>query len=215
MPYIYTLAGDAHHRDGTIMRGMVMDFPEDPKVRDLETQYMFGPAILVAPVIEPGVERRYVYLPEGTEWYDFNSGERMPGGRVIDANAPLARMPLFVKAGSIVPTGPAIQHTGESLNAPLTLNVYTGADGSFEIYEDDGLSYGCEEGQWSRIPVNYEEATGTLTIGTREGGFEGMAEEREIAVRWISGPETVPADFDAEPAEILVYAGEAVTAVRN
>jgi alpha-D-xyloside xylohydrolase len=215
MPYIYTLAGDAHHRDDTIMRGLVMDFPNDPAVRDLSTEYLFGPAILVAPVVEAGATARAVYLPAGTDWYDFHTGEKLAGGASVEADAPLARMPLFVKAGSIVPTGPAIQHSGESLNAPLTLNVYTGADGSFEIYEDDGLSYGYEEGQWSRIPVSWDEAGNTLTIGARKGGFEGMAESREISVRWITGTDTVPADFDAEAVETLDYMGEAVIVTRD
>jgi alpha-D-xyloside xylohydrolase len=215
MPYIYTLAGDAHHRDGTIMRGMVMDFADDPAARDLNTQYLFGPAMLVAPVVEPGVTSREVYLPAGADWYDFHSGEKHAGGSAIDAAAPLERMPLFVKAGSIVPTGPAIQHTGESLNAPLTLNVYTGADGSFEIYEDDGLSYGYEDGQWSRIPVEYDEAAGALTIGARTGSFEGMAEQREINVRWITGPETVPAELDLPADETLDYSGEAISVTRS
>jgi len=215
MPYIYTLAGDAWQRDGTIMRGLVMDFPNDLDARNVSTQYLFGPAFLVAPVYEGGADHRSVYLPAGAEWYDFNTGERNAGGQTIEAAAPLARMPLFVRAGSIVPTGPAIQHTGESLDAPLTLDVYTGADGEFSIYEDDGLTYGYEDGAWSRIPVRYDEASGSLTIGAREGGFEGMAGERPVAVRWIEGPGTVPADLDAEPDAALTYTGEAVTVTRD
>jgi alpha-D-xyloside xylohydrolase len=214
MPYIYTLAGDAHHRDGTMMRGLAMDFPDDPAVRDIATQYMFGPALLVSPVFESGARSREVYLPEGADWYDFHNGEKHAGGRTIDAKAPLARMPLFVRAGSILPVGPAIQHTGESLNAPIVLHVYTGADGTFEIYEDDGLSYDYEEGQWSRIPVRYDEASGTLYIGKREGGFDGMAEERSIAVRWIGGSDARAADFDVEPDVTLVYSGSPMTVER-
>jgi len=215
MPYIYTLAGDAYHRDGTIMRGLVMDFPNDAAVRDIADQYLFGPSLLVAPVTEAGAVSRSVYLPSGSDWYDFNTGEKHAGGQTIEAAAPLERMPLFVRAGSIVPTGPAIQYTGESLNAPLTLNVHTGANGAFEIYEDDGLSYGYEDGQWSRIPASYDEAAGTLTIGRRVGGFDGMAPEREIAVRWITGTETPPADFDAAPDAKLDYLGEPVTLRRE
>jgi alpha-D-xyloside xylohydrolase len=208
MPYIYTLAGDAYHRDGTIMRGLVMDFPDDPAVRDISTQYMFGPAFLVSPVFEADARSREVYLPAGTDWYDFHTGRKLSGGTRTVADAPLARMPLFVRAGSIVPSGPAIQHTGESLNAPLVLNVFTGADGHFEIYEDDGHGYGYEEGQWSRIPVSYDQSEGRLTIGERQGGFDGMAGERTIGIRWISGPETPPGRLDAEPDATLRYTGE-------
>jgi alpha-D-xyloside xylohydrolase len=214
LPYLYTIAGDAYHRDGTMMRGLVMDFPGDPAVRDIATQYMFGPALLVNPVYEYGARSRTVYLPAGSDWYDFYSGERHGGGSTIVAVAPLARMPLFVRAGSILPTGPAIQQSGESLNAPILLNVYTGADGRFEIYEDDGLSYGYENGRWSRIPVRYDESEGLLRIGERLGSFDGMAEERRLAVRFISGPDPRAADFDAEPGAILTYRGTPLTVER-
>jgi alpha-D-xyloside xylohydrolase len=214
LPYIYTLAGDAHHRDGTIMRGLAMDFQHDATALNIATQYMFGPALLVSPVFESGARSRPVYLPRGSDWYDFHSGKKHSGGRTIAASAPLARMPLFVRAGSIVPLGPAIQHTGESLNAPITLHVYTGADGSFDIYEDDGLSYEYENGQWSRIPVRYDDASGSLHIGKRVGGFDGLADDRTIAIRWIDGTDTPPAEFDAEPDVALTYSGSPLAAER-
>ena len=207
MPYIYTLAGDAHQRDGTLMRALVMDFPDDRTARDVTTQFLFGPAFLVNPVSEFGARSRPVYLPAGNAWHDFNSGTVYAGGATIEAAAPLGRMPLFVRAGAIVPTGPDIQHTGASLNAPLLLQVYTGADGRFEIYEDDGLSYDYERGQWSRIPVGWDEARGRLTLGAREGGFEGMAPQRRIAVRWIDAASAPGAELDAEPDLILDYDG--------
>jgi alpha-D-xyloside xylohydrolase len=215
LPYIYTLAGDSYHKDGTMMRGLAMDFRNDPKVRDIATQYMLGPALLVNPVYEYAARSRSVYLPAGTDWYDFYTGEKYSGGNTVDAVAPLSRMPLFVRAGAIVPVGPAIQHTGESLNAPVLLNVYTGADGSFEIYEDDGLTSGYEEGQWSRIPMRYDDAAGILHIGKRVGGFEGMSGERSIGVRWISGPDERVVDFDAGPDVTLVYTGKPVTVSRR
>jgi alpha-D-xyloside xylohydrolase len=202
LPYIYTVAGDSYHKDGTMMRGLAMDFPNDPKVRDIATQYMFGPALLVNPVYEYGARSRPVYLPAGTDWYDFYTGEKRAGGNTIDAKAPLSRMPLFVRSGAIVPAGPAIQHTGESLNAPVVLNVYTGADGSFEIYEDDGLTSGYEDGQWSRIPIRYDEAAGALYIGERVGGFEGMSAERSIGVRWISGPDELRSSTPASRSHL-------------
>ncbi len=210
LPYIYTLAGDAHHKQGTMMRGLAMDFGYDPKVRDINTQYMFGSSLLVNPVYEFGARSRSVYLPAGADWYDFNSGKKYTGGQTIEAAAPYSRMPLFVKAGSILPSGPAIQHVGESLNAPLTLNVFTGADGRFEIYEDDGKSYDYEQGHWSRIPVHYDEASGSLTIDERIGNFAGMAEIRQINVRWIK-PGQQPSDFDAKPDLTVSYQGKPIT----
>lgn len=214
LPYIYTLAGDAWQRDGTLMRGLVMDFPDDPQARDVATEYLFGPAFLVAPVYEPGARRRELYLPAGADWYDFYTGEQHAGGQAIAAAAPLTRLPLFVRAGAIVPSGPAIQHTGESLNAPLTLNVYTGADGTFDIYEDDGTSYDYERGEWSRIPLRWDEVRGELTIGARVGGFEEMANERRITVRWIDGPDPQAANFDAAPDATVTYRGEPLTLER-
>lgn len=207
MPYIYTLAGDAYHKDGTMMRGLAMDFGNDPNVRDINTQYLFGPSLLVNPVYEFGARSRDVYLPAGDDWYDFHSGEKYSGGRQIQAKAPYTRMPLFVKAGSILPTGPEIQHTGESLNTSLTVNVFTGADGKFEIYEDDGSSYGYEQGEWSRIPLSYNDASGELVIGERIGSFDGMAETRQINVRWIAEGDSA-ADFEADPAQAVEYSGE-------
>jgi alpha-D-xyloside xylohydrolase len=214
LPYIYSLAGDAWRNDGTMMRGLVMDFAADPKVFGIATQYLFGPALLVNPVYESGARSRSVYLPAGSDWYDFYSGERYVGGTTIDADAPLVRMPLFVRAGSIIPTGPAIQHTGESLNAPLLLNVYTGADGQFDIYEDDGVSYRYEDGQYSRIPIRYDDRSGTVEIGRREGGFDGMAADRIIGVRWIDGADAKAADFDAPPDMTLEYSGAPLSAHR-
>lgn len=213
MPYIYTLAGDTFHKDGTIMRGLVMDFPNDRKAWDINTQYMFGPAFLVNPVYEDKARSRDVYLPAGADWYNFYTGEKLTGGQTIKADAPLSQMPLFVKAGSIVPTGPLIQHVDEGLNAPITLNIYMGANGSFDIYEDDGRSVKYEKGEWSRIPVSYDEATATVTIGDRVGSFTGMSENRKISVRFIFGPSKDAANFDAV-AQTVDYSGKAVSVKR-
>jgi alpha-D-xyloside xylohydrolase len=208
MPYIYSQAGDMYHKDGTLMRALVMDFPQDVAVRNIGDQYMFGPALLVAPVYEYRSHLREVYLPAGSQWYDFHTGKVYEGGQRISATTPLSRMPLFVRAGSIIPTGPDIQYTDQLLNAPLTLLVYTGADGAFELYEDDGRSYAYEGGAWSRIPMNYDAAAGTLTIGKRIGEFAGMEKNRTIHVRWIAGETPDATNFDAAPARTVQYSGE-------
>lgn len=187
MPYIYTLAGETYWNDSTIMRGLPMDFPADDKVRNIDDEYMFGPALLVAPVTVYKATTRSVYLPAGTAWYDFHSGKRYEGGVSIDADAPLVRMPLFVRAGAIVPTGPAIQYTGEKPDAPITLLVYEGANGHFELYEDKGTDYGYEQGHYSRIPFSYDDATHTLTIGQREGDGSGAPLKRRFIIRRIDG----------------------------
>jgi alpha-D-xyloside xylohydrolase len=214
MPYIYTLAADTYHKDSTMMRALVMDFPADKKVWDINTQYMFGPSILVSPVTDYKARSRELYLPEGTDWYNFWTGERATGGQTLTVAAPLNQIPLFVKAGSILTTGPEIQYTDEGLNAPITVTVYTGANGSFELYEDDGRSNNYLEGKFSRIPMSYDDASGTLTIGERVGDFPGMAKERKISVRWISGTADDAARFD-RVAEKLDYNGSVLTIKRT
>jgi len=196
------------------MRGLVMDFPGDRAVLGIDDEYLLGPALLVSPVYEYGARKRKVYLPAGTRWYDFYSGTVFAGGETIDAAAPLERMPVFVKAGAIVPIGPAIEYTGQKPDAPVTLYVYTGANGKFELYEDDGVSYGYERGEFARIPFTYDDATGTLTIGSRSGGFPHMPGKRTFHVRWISGP-TDAANFDAKADATVEYAGQRVTVARQ
>ncbi|MDE2051021.1 MAG: DUF5110 domain-containing protein [Gammaproteobacteria bacterium] len=207
MPYIYTLAGDTWRSDSTIMRALEMDFPRDPKVRDIADEYMFGPAFLVSPVYQYRARRREVYLPAGAIWYDFHTNHTFQGGRRISADAPLSRMPLFVRAGSIVPVGPAIQYTGEKPDAPITLLVYTGADGSFALYEDEGINTDYQHGAYTTIPISYEQTTGTLTLGRRTGRFPGMQRTRTFLIRWIT-PQSRPGDdFSAPPDRSVEYSG--------
>jgi alpha-D-xyloside xylohydrolase len=211
-PYIYTLGADTWARDGTIMRGLVMDFPADRKAWDVKDEYLFGPAFLVAPVHDYKARSRPVYLPAGADWYDVYSGERRAGGAEITAAAPLDRMPLFVRAGSIIPTGPTIQHTGEKPDAPLTLLVYPGADGAFSLYEDDGLTNAYAKGAYARVPITWDERKRVLTLGAREGGFPGLVGKREIRVLWMAPGRAL--DLDAPADARVVYDGAAVSLKR-
>jgi alpha-D-xyloside xylohydrolase len=211
LPYIYTVAADTFHRDGTIMRGLAMDFVDDVAARDVRDEYLFGKAFLVAPVYKHKARTRKVYLPAGADWYDFHSGTKSAGGQAIDAAAPLARMPLYVRAGSIVPVGADIQYTADQPGAPITLFVFTGADGSFDYYEDDGVSYGYERGEFARIPLRYDAAKGTLTIGARSGRYPGMPESRTFKVRWIKAGGKAPADLDAAADSSVEYSGTEIT----
>jgi alpha-D-xyloside xylohydrolase len=210
MPYIYTLAGDTWLDDSTIMRALEMDFASDPRVRDIADEYMFGPAFLVSPVYAYQARSRAVYLPAGSLWYDFYTNRTVQGGQRIAAAAPLARMPLFVRAGSIVPVGPAIEYTGEKPDAPLTLLVYTGASGRFTLYEDDGTNLDYRQGKYTTIPFSYDRATGTLTIGQRSGEFRGMKKQRRFLIRWMS-PQARPGDdFTAPPDASVRYSGATI-----
>lgn len=198
MPYIYSIAGKVTLQDYTMLRALAFDFREDTKTYDISDQYMFGPAFLVNPVTEPmyyesgsmelpGVKRvRRVYLPETSSWYDFWTGGRLAGGQELEAAAPLGIMPLFVKAGSIVPMGPMVQHTGEKPDAPVELRIYPGADGAFTLYEDEGDNYNYENGAYATISLHWDESARQLSFGERQGTYEGMPCSRVFNIVLVS-----------------------------
>jgi len=215
MPYIYSLAGAVAHQSYTMMRALAFDFRDDPRVYDIGDQFMFGPAFLVAPVTRPmyygpgsralhGIPRsRPVYLPDGV-WYDYWTDDRLIGGRTVEAKADLETVPLFVRAGSIVPTGPDRQYADEKPDAEIFLKVYPGADGEFTLYEDEGDNYNYEKGAFATITLRWNDADRTLVIGARQGGYEGMPAVRQFIVEFAG---------DAG-RQIVHYRGEAV-AVRQ
>ena len=209
MPYLYSLAGAAHFDDYTLMRGLPMDFPDDPQVRDLDDQWLLGPTLMPCPVSEYQVRSREVYFPQ-TGWYDFYTGTFTDGGRSVTVPAPYERMPLFVREGSILPVGPAMEWSDEKPADDIRIYVYAGADARFTLYEDDGLTYGYERGAFTKIPLAWDEASRTLTIGAREGSFPGMLRERTFTVIVVD-PEH-PAAFDPDADGIRIrYDGAAVT----
>ncbi len=211
MPYIYSLDGMVHFDNYTIMRGLAMDFPQDKNVLNIGDEYMFGPSLLINPVYKYKARSRSVYLPESKGWYDLYSGKYLEGGQTINASAPYSRMPIFVKAGSILPFGPEIQYTGQKPNNPITLFVYTGADGHFTLYEDDGTTYNYEKGQYTDIPITYNEQDHSLTIGKREGSFPGTIQERTFRVVWLSRDHPAKLNFEARPDAVIKYNGEETT----
>jgi len=210
LPYIYTLAGEVTHRAGTMLRPLAMDFASDKLARDLPDEYMFGPAFLVAPVTTYKARTRSVYLPKAEGWYDFWTGKSAAPGTRSDAPAPYDAIPVFVKAGAIVPFGPELQYTGEKPADPLTVYVYSGANGSFSLYEDQGITYDYEKGAYTQIPMQWNEATGTLTVGRRQGSFPEMLKERDIRVVLVSKDKPVGFSFDATPVKSVHYRGETV-----
>ena len=208
MPYLYSLAGAVHFEDYTMMRGLPMDFPGDPKVRDLSDQWMFGPALMPCPVYEYKARSREVYFPEGG-WYDFYTGAYIAGGQTLTADAPYERIPLYVRAGSIIPFGPDMQWSDEKPADNIRLYVYAGRDADFTLYEDDGVTYGYEKGAYATIPIHWDDASRTLTIGARKGSFPGMLEERTFTVVVVDPAH--PAGFvpDAFGTEVL-YDGKSL-----
>ena len=186
MPYIYSLAGKTYFDDYTIMRPLVMDFLGDKKVENIGDTYMFGPAFLVAPVYEYGARKRDVYFPESAGWYDFYSNEFYAAGVEKTVDAPYGRMPLYVRAGSIVPCGPEIQWTDQKQADVIDLYVYQGADASFTLYEDENVNYNYEKGAYSKIAFSYDDRMKLLSIEEREGEFPGMLEERTFNIIPVS-----------------------------
>jgi alpha-D-xyloside xylohydrolase len=177
LPYTYSLARMTTHERYTPVRPLVMDFRTDERAANIGDAFMFGPALLVNPVTEPAASTRRVYLPEGG-WFDFWTGSKVHGGTTVDADAPLEKIPLFVRAGSIIPCGPDIQYSGESVADTLEIRIYTGASGSFTLYEDHGDSYEYELGKCATTEFRWDDATSTLSISARAGRFPGMSTSR-------------------------------------
>jgi alpha-D-xyloside xylohydrolase len=206
MPYTYTLAGMTYFNDYTIMRPLVMDFSSDKIVENISDQFMFGPSFMVCPVYKYQARNREVYFPEGENWFDFYTGQYIKGGQKLSVNAPYERIPLYIREGAIIPVGPDIQYTDEKNADTITLYVYRGGNGSFDLYEDDGINYNYEKGKFSRIAFGYNEAEGTLTISNREGEFDGMSKNRAFIIVQVSKDSPKAFKYDAQ-GQIISYNG--------
>ncbi|MFN8207680.1 MAG: glycoside hydrolase family 31 protein [Bacteroidales bacterium] len=209
LPYIYALAGKVNLEHYTLMRPLVMDFPLDPIGWNTDDQYMFGTAFMVCPVTEKGSVDRPVYLPDGG-WYDFWYGHYLEGGHSISASAPITTMPLFVREGSVVPLGPDLQYTNEKLPDTIRLLIYTGKSGSFDLYEDDGISNACEDGAYTVIPIRWDEEKRSLQIGKQEGDYKDKIKKRVFEISWITREKPVGYNELPDPDERVVYNGSGV-----
>lgn len=187
MPYLYALVRESSDTGIPILRAMWLHYPKDAQALARGDQYLWGRDILVAPVVEQGAATRVVYLPEGL-WYDFWTSEKMAGGREVTRNVDLETMPLYVRAGALIPMGPVIQHTAEKSDKPMTITVYPGADGKFEIYEDDGTTFNHQKGDYLKVMCEWREASRQLTL-TRTAGTRALsAQLQRIEVR-LAGTE--------------------------
>jgi alpha-D-xyloside xylohydrolase len=209
LPYIYSLAWKTTAEGYTPMRALVMDFPADRKVLEVADQFMYGPALLVGAVTKPAATSRDIYLPVGSTWYDFWTGATIQGGQFISAQAPLETIPLYARAGSILPMGPELQYTGEKPADPIELRIYRGANGSFELYEDDGLTYDYEKGQRTTIPITWNDATSTLTVGARKGSFASMLKQRTLQIVVVGTNHGTGEGVTASPDRTVQYDGSA------
>jgi len=208
MPYIYSLAWRVTSAGYTIMRPLVFDFQNDTMVYGIKDQFMFGPALLVNPVTAMGATSRSIYLPAGT-WTDFWTGQTKMGGGTSTVDAPLSQIPLYVRAGSIIPMGPNIQYATQSVD-PLEIRIYKGQNGSFTLYEDEGDTYGYESGKYAQIPFTWDEAAQQLTIGARTGSFTGMLASRTFNVVWVGANHGAGVGVTATPDQVVTYTGAQV-----
>ncbi|MGO4271493.1 TIM-barrel domain-containing protein, partial [Paenibacillus sp. TAF58] len=219
MPYIYSLSAQVYLHDYTLMRALSFDFRHDPNTYNIGDQFMFGPAFLVNPVTEPmyyncdselleGVKKtRYVYLPAGTEWYDFWTNQIYAGGQMIEAEAPLDRIPLYVKAGSIVPSGGSTQFAEERSNDHIQIRVYTGHNGTFEYYEDEGDNYSYEKGVCALIPMFWDEESRTLHMKERVGSYPGMSKNQTFNIKFYGAKDCNGALMGTEKETLINYVG--------
>jgi len=207
MPYIYSQAWQVTNNHGTLMRPLVMDWRKDVEAQNTGDEYLFGPAILVSPVTTQGATSKTVYLPQAT-WYDFWTGAKQEGGKRIQADAPLSKLPLFVRAGSIIPMGPAMEWATEKPADPIELRIYAGADGDFTFYEDENDSYRYEKGAHATIALHWNDAAKTLTLGAREGSFPGMLAERTFRVVLVGADHGTGIAETAKADATVTYKGE-------
>ncbi|MBN1781650.1 DUF5110 domain-containing protein [bacterium] len=229
LPYIYSVSWDVTHNQSTMTRALVMDFPDDMKALDINDEYMFGKSLLVYPVTRPmyskvrmsgddttrvadfsRIQKEEVYLPAGTDWIDFWTGEKQAGGQVIQKETPIDIMPLFVRAGSILLIGPVVQYAEEKKWNPLEIRIYPGADGEIVLYEDENDNYNYEKGLYSTIAFRWDDEKQSVTIGDRKGSFAGMLTERMFHIVRVSAGKGTGIDWVEKVDKIVTYKGKQV-----
>ncbi len=211
MPYIYSLAGVTFLNDYTIMRALIMDFPADRNVYGIPDEFMFGPSLLVSPVYEFKARSRKIYFPAGYGWYDIYTGKYTEGGKAIEAPAPYNRIPVYAREGSILLLGPDIQYTDQKPADTITLIVYAGKNGDFTLYEDDGVSYGYEKGEYTQIRISYDEENNRVTVGDRQGSYPGMIGKRSFRVLRVSPEKPLGIDDKTPDFTLIDYNGKEIS----
>jgi alpha-glucosidase/alpha-D-xyloside xylohydrolase len=199
LPYLYSMVHECATTGMPIMRALWLHYPDDPKAVACGHEYLWGKNVLVAPVVEKGASTRQVYLPAGS-WYDFWTQERIEGGHEISRAVDLETMPLYVRAGSILPLGPVKQFTGEKMDKPVSISLYPGGDASFLLYEDDGSSFNYRRGEWTGFHMDWHDANRTLTIRLADGSRLLPPLRRKLEVKLEK--ETRSIVFEGSPLEV-------------
>ena len=219
LPYIYSVSWDVTSNQSSMMRALVMDFAGDKNALDINDEYMFGKSILVCPVTSPmyskdteedfsTVKTKSLYLPKGSDWYDFWTGNKFNGGQNVEKETPLDIMPLYIKAGSIIPFGPQEQYATEKRWDNIEIRVYEGANGEFTLYEDENDNYNYEKGIFSTVTFSWNEAKKVLTIGDRKGSFPGMLTERKFNIVLVGNGKGVGIDLAKKYDKEVTYSGK-------
>lgn len=229
LPYLYSTAWEVTNNSGSFLRALFMDFNDDPKVHNIGNQYMFGKAFLVTPVTEPmyvfsdkekweapredfsKIGTQEVYLPNGTKWIDFWTGETFNGGQTINKEVPIDIIPLYVKAGSIIPFGPKVQYSTEKKWDNLEIRIYPGADGEFILYEDENDNYNYENGVYSTIKFKWDDNTHTLTIEDRNGKFPQILKSRKFNIVVVDEKNGIGSEQSVTFTQTISYNGKAKT----
>jgi len=194
LPYIYSAVEEAHSTGAPMIRGLGFHFPSDPRALACQDQYLFGPSLLISPVVEPAARERAVYLPEGM-WWDFWTNRQYTGPRTISRPIDLETIPVYVRAGAVIPTVPVKQWTSAPSTDPVNLTVYPGADGASSLYEDDGISYACERGDFTRTSMLWNDQKRTITLRSSRPGVE---RKFKVALAGSAATEIVLTERSAE-----------------
>ncbi len=221
LPYIYADSWDVTANQSSMIRALVMDFADDKKALDINDEYMFGKSLLVCPVTNPmysknteedfsTVKSLELYLPKGTDWFDFWTGDKFTGGQTVDKETPIDIIPLYVKAGSILPVGPNVQYATEKKWDDLEIRVYPGANGKFTLYEDENDNYDYEKGVYSTITFTWDDAKKALIINNRKGTFPGMLNERKFRIVKVTKNKGIGMDAVENYDKVVTYKGQKV-----
>jgi alpha-D-xyloside xylohydrolase len=221
LPYIYSNSWDVTANQSSMMRALMMDFANDRKALDINDEFMFGKSFLVCPVTKAMyskdseedfsvIKSRELYLPLGAEWFDFWTGEKLPGGKTLAKDVPLDIMPLYVKGGSIVPFGPRVQYANEKKWDVLEIRVYPGANGNFILYEDENDNYNYEKGAFSTISFTWDNSKNVLTIHDRKGSFPGHLRERKFNIVRVSEDKGNGTDAVEKYDKEVIYNGKKI-----
>ena len=221
LPYLYSTAHQVRTNAEGFMQALPVAFPDDEQTYDIIDQYMFGRAFLVAPVVQDGATSRNVYLPSRPQnlkisepqnlWIDFWTGYTYDGGQTVHAKAPVDIIPLYVPAGTILPWGPDVQYSTEKPWDNLELRIYPGADGHFTLYEDEFDNRNFENGQYSEIPMTWDNKSQTLAIGARRGAYSGMLESRQFSIVVVTPRKGTGDGETASYDKVVTYTGEPIT----